>query len=87
MREQSGSKPVPDVDVQRRQRLGESLRALRVAAGMTLHEVAADAGVGYRYLCQAENGLVSVTDGWVRIVAEAIGRRMADQQSELASTG
>ncbi|WP_311208783.1 MULTISPECIES: helix-turn-helix domain-containing protein [unclassified Aeromicrobium] len=71
---------------QEAERLGVALRALRLSADMTVRELALEAGVSLRYLSQAENGLVNVTDGWVRIVTETIGRHLAAQR-DLAATG
>lgn len=56
---------------------GLALRALRSAAGMTLDEVADAAGVSVSYLSRVENGVKVPSDGWVALVAVAIGDRLA----------
>ncbi|NYD39951.1 helix-turn-helix domain-containing protein [Nocardioides panaciterrulae] len=57
--------------------VGPALRALRLAADMTLEQVAEAAGVSPSYLSRAENNRVTPTAGWVQLVAVAIGDRLA----------
>lgn len=59
------------------QRTGAAIRALRIAAGMTLDEVAEAAGVSPSYLSRAENDLVTPTPNWIQLVALAIGNHLA----------
>ncbi len=61
--------------------IGGALKALRVAADMTLEDVAESAGVSQSYLSRAENDLVRPTEGWVKLVAVAIGDRLATKQA------
>lgn len=55
---------------------GGALKALRLAAGMTLDEVSDAAGVSLSYLSRAENDQVTPTAGWVQLVAVAIGNHI-----------
>lgn len=57
---------------------GAALRAIRLAAGMTLQQVADASGVSLSYLSRVETGQAAATDGWVSLVAIAIGDHMAD---------
>ena len=57
-------------------KVGAALRALRVAAGMTLEDLADTAGVSASYLSRVENDLVAPSSGWIELVAVAIGERM-----------
>lgn len=59
------------------QHTGAAIRALRVAADMTLEEVADAAGVSQSYLSRAENDLVAPTANWIQLVAVAIGNHLA----------
>lgn len=59
------------------QQTGAAIRALRVAAGMTLEDVSESAGVSLSYLSRAENDLVTPTANWIQIVAVAIGNHLA----------
>lgn len=57
--------------------LGAKLRARRAAAGLTLQEVADEAGVSRSFLSQVERGLVSPSIATLRRVAEALATPMA----------
>lgn len=57
---------------------GGALKALRLAAGMTLEDVSDAAGVSLSYLSRAENNQVTPTAGWVQLVAVAIGNHIKD---------
>lgn len=60
------------------QALGTALRALRKAAGLTLDDVSRSAGISAPYLSNVENGNVSPSADWVRVVAVAIGQRLEE---------
>lgn len=81
VRETRATRPVESAEPT----LGPSLKALRTAAGMTLEEVCAAAGVGLSYLSRAERNLVKPTDGWIAMVAVAIGKHLA--REPVARTG
>lgn len=57
---------------------GAALRALRLAAGLTLEQVGEVAGVSVSYLSRTENGQTSPREGWVAHVAVTIGRMIAE---------
>lgn len=57
---------------------GAALKAIRLAAGMTLQQVADTAGVSLSYLSRVETGQATATDGWISCVAVAIGEHLAD---------
>jgi transcriptional regulator with XRE-family HTH domain len=59
------------------QQTGAAIKALRVAAGMTLEDVAEAAGISPSYLSRAENDLVTPTANWIQLVALAIGNHLA----------
>ncbi len=59
------------------QQTGAAIKALRVAAGMTLEDVAEAAGISQSYLSRAENDLVTPSANWIQLVAVAIGNRLA----------
>ncbi|WP_188043695.1 helix-turn-helix domain-containing protein [Changpingibacter yushuensis] len=64
---------------------GTALRALRNEAGMTLEEVAREAGVSATHLSRVETGAKQATPQWIGAVAEAIAKRLQgirDLQSE-----
>lgn len=61
--------------------IGPALKALRLAADMTLEEVAEAAGVSPSYLSRAENDIVTPTAGWVQLVAVAIGDNIAGRSA------
>lgn len=61
---------------------GPALKALRHAAGLTLEEVAEQAGVSLSYLSRAENNKVTPTAGWVQLVTVAIGDHLAGAMRE-----
>lgn len=57
---------------------GTALRTLRQAAGLTLQQVAAGAGVSISYLSRVENGLTAPRPQWVQVVTEYLGSRIED---------
>lgn len=64
---------------------GTALRAIRQAAGMTLQEVADNAGVSVSYLSRVETGQQSATSAWVAMVAIALGDGLAAAAAEDAA--
>lgn len=58
---------------------GAQIRALRRAAGLTLDQLSDAAGVSKSYLSRVENGLLVPTDGWISMVALAVGDHLASQ--------
>lgn len=59
---------------------GEAIRALRSLAGMTLDEVAAQAGVSASHLSRVETGAAQPTPAWLGVVSEVIARRLTRQR-------
>jgi len=57
---------------------GESLRALRKFAGLTLEQLAANAGTSIAYLSKVETGKFTPTRGYVQQVTAAIAESMKD---------
>lgn len=58
--------------------VGAALRAVRKAAGMTLSDVALQAGISAPYLSNVENGNASPSAKWVHMVIEVIGNKLED---------
>ena len=56
---------------------GEGIRSLRVLAGMTLDEVAQEAGISAAYLSRVETGQATATPKWLGVVASVIATRLA----------
>ncbi len=57
-------------------RFGQRLRALRLAKGLTLRALAEKVGVGFTYICKAENGKLDFADypghAFIEKVAKAL---------------
>lgn len=58
-------------------RTGSSIRNLRTLAGLTLADVAAEAGTNVSYLSRVETGDVTASTQYVARVTAAIASRMA----------
>lgn len=56
---------------------GVALRTLRRAAGMTLADLAAAAGVSMSYASRVEAGVVLPRPKWVAHVVDVLGRELA----------
>lgn len=59
---------------------GAALRALRLAAGLTIERTAHLAGISPSYLSRAESGDVQPKPKWVAHVAEVIGDQLAQDR-------
>lgn len=57
-----------------------TLRALRLRAGLTLEQVAAEARVGTAYLSRVETGKAIASGPWLGMVATVIGRHLVGDQ-------
>lgn len=55
---------------------GEALRALRNSAGLTLEQVAREAGVSATHLSRVETGAKNATPAWIGAVTEAIAHHL-----------
>jgi len=66
--------PVPPIEVD----LGARIRALRLARGLTLRRLAADAGVTESFLSQVERGVASPSIASVQRIARALGQSIAE---------
>ncbi len=55
---------------------GAALRVLRTEAGMTLDQVASEAGVSATHLSRVETGARQANPEWLGVVAEVIARRL-----------
>jgi transcriptional regulator with XRE-family HTH domain len=58
--------------------LGARIRALRLARGLTLRRLAADAGVTESFLSQVERGVASPSIASVQRIARALGQSIAE---------
>src|SRR5689334_16841798 len=58
--------------------LGARIRALRLARGQTLRQLAADAGVTESFLSQVERGVASPSIASVQRIARALGQSIAE---------
>ncbi len=58
--------------------LGARIRALRLASGLTLRRVAADASVTESFLSQVERGVASPSIATVQRIARALGQSIAE---------
>ena len=58
--------------------LGARIRALRLASGLTLRRVAADASVTESFLSQVERGVAAPSIATVQRIARALGRSIAE---------
>lgn len=56
---------------------GAALRILRKAAGLTLEQVAHEAGVSPTHLSRVETGTKPATNAYLGAVSEAIARHLA----------
>ena len=66
--------PEPPIEVD----LGARIRALRLARGLTLRRMAADAGVTESFLSQVERGVASPSIATVQRIARALGQSIAE---------
>jgi transcriptional regulator with XRE-family HTH domain len=66
--------PAPPIEVD----LGARIRALRLARGLTLRRLAADAGVTESFLSQVERGVASPSIASVQRIARALGQSIAE---------
>lgn len=70
--------PAPPIEVD----LGARIRALRLARGQTLRQLAADAGVTESFLSQVERGVASPSIASVQRIARALGQSIAELFAE-----
>ena len=56
---------------------GSSIRTLRAIAGLTLDQVAQEAGVSAAYLSRVETGKSKATPKWLGLVARVIARHLS----------
>lgn len=56
---------------------GAAIRVLRTAAGLTLEQVATEAGVSPSHLSRVETGAKTATPAWLGVVTEAIARHLS----------
>ena len=56
---------------------GEAIRALRSEAGLTLEQVAQEAGVSASHISRVETGAKKASPAWLGVVAEAIARHLS----------
>lgn len=66
--------PAPPIEVD----LGARIRALRLARGHTLRQLAANAGVTESFLSQVERGVASPSIASVQRIARALGQSIAE---------
>lgn len=65
---------------------GKALRALRMKAGLTLDQVAREAGVSATHLSRVETGAKKATPAWLGAVTGAIAKALlSDPESEEAA--
>ncbi|MSS84531.1 helix-turn-helix domain-containing protein [Actinomycetaceae bacterium WB03_NA08] len=65
---------------------GKSLRVLRMKAGLTLDQVAKEAGVSATHLSRVETGAKKATPAWLGAVTGAIAKALlSDSESEEAA--
>lgn len=57
--------------------VGEALRIMRIAQGLTLRQLAEMSSTNHAYLSQVERGLKTPTDRWKRAVMEALAKNLA----------
>jgi len=79
--EQLGQHTAPEAD------LGLRIRGLRLLGGMTLRELAAQAGVTESFLSQVERGVASPSIASVRRIARGLGHSIADLFAEDEASG
>jgi transcriptional regulator with XRE-family HTH domain len=79
--EQLGQHTAPEAD------LGLRIRGLRLVRGMTLRELAAEAGVTESFLSQVERGVASPSIASVRRIARGLGHSIADLFEEDETSG
>jgi len=58
--------------------MGAAIRTLRKSVGLTLEQVATEAGVSINYLSRAENGKVAPTPTWCHLVMTVLGGHVED---------
>ena len=73
-----GTEAAPDREVD----LGARIRALRVARGETLRQLAAQAGVTESFLSQVERGVASPSIASVQRIARSLGQSIAELFTE-----
>lgn len=56
---------------------GAALRVLRTAAGLTLEQVATEAGVSATHLSRVETGAKPATPAYLGVVSEVIARHLS----------
>jgi transcriptional regulator with XRE-family HTH domain len=59
-------------------RLGDALRSVRKASGLTLEQLAQRAGTAPSYLGRVERGERSPSSEWVDSITRALGKRFAE---------
>ncbi len=79
--EQLGQHTAPEAD------LGPRIRGLRLVRGMTLRELATEAGVTESFLSQVERGVASPSIASVRRIARGLGHSIADLFEEDETSG
>ena len=67
-----------------RELVGESLRARRLAAGRTLAETAARAGISPQYLSEIERGLKEPSSEMIAAVLGALGTTLIDLTTDVS---
>ena len=55
---------------------GAAIRVLRIAAGLTIEQVAREAGVSPTHLSRVETGTKPATNAYLGVVSEAISRHL-----------
>ena len=56
---------------------GEAIRVLRNEAGLTLEQVAQEAGVSASHISRVETGAKKASPAWLGVVTEAIARHLS----------
>ena len=56
---------------------GEAIRVLRNEAGLTLEQVAQEAGVSASHISRVETGEQKASPAWLGVVTEAIARHLS----------
>lgn len=62
------------------QAVGQALRVVRKSANLTLSDVHRIAGVSVPYLSNVENGKVSPSSEWIRMILVAIGGQILSDE-------
>lgn len=61
---------------------GAALRVLRLEAGLTLDEVASQAGVSATHLSRVETGVKNATPAWIGAVTQTIARHLQGSRTQ-----